>query len=196
MEDRGAIREVIENWAVWRDAGDFDRLSTCWHEDGRMVTTWRQADAIGFVAASRAAWEGGVDVVHMLGGTSIDIAGDRAVAQTKMTIQQRASLDGVLVDVTCTGRFYDLFERRGGRWAIVLRQPIYERDRLDPVEPGATVTLDQVLLAGFPVGYRHLGYLQTEAGMTVARGLPGLRGAAVEALYARGARWLSGAPCV
>ena len=195
MDDRAAIREVIGNWAVWRDAGDFGRLQTCWHQDGSMVTTWGRFAAADFVAASRAGWERGSDVVHLLGGTAIDVAGDRAVAQTKMTIQQRGDLAGVVVDVTCTGRFYDLFERRGGRWAIVLRQPIYERDRLDPVDPGARVVLDPDLLAGFPGGYRHLGYLQTMAGMTVERDLPGLRGAAVEALYARGARWLGGAAC-
>ena len=192
MDDRATIREVIGSWAVWRDAGDFDRLETCWHEGGQMVTTWGRFDAAGFVAASRAGWERGVDVVHLLGGATVDVAGDRAVAQTKMTIQQRGPLDGVLVDVTCTGRFYDLFERRGGRWAIVLRQPIYERDRLDPVAPGAQVVLDPDLLARFPTGYRHLGYFQTTVGMTVARDLPGLRGPAVETLYALGARWLAG----
>ena len=191
MSDREAIRAVVEDWAIWRDSGDFDRLATCWHPDGRMVTTFGKFDAAGFVAAARAAWERGVDVVHLLGGTSVDIADDRAVAQTRMTIRQRGTLDGTLVDVACIGRFYDLFERHGGRWAIVLRQPIYERDRLDPVRPGAVVTLDRDRLDGFPVGYRHLAYLQTTAGMTVARDLPGLRGAAVEALYVRGADWLA-----
>ena len=160
-----------------------------------MVTTWGRFDAAGFITASRAGWERGVDVVHLLGGASIDVAGDRAVAQTKTTIQQRALLDEILVEVTCTGRFYDFFERRDGRWAIVLRQPIYERDRIDPVTPGERVVLDPELLGRFPPGYRHLGYLQTRAGMMVARDLPGLRGPVVEALYARGARWLAGETC-
>ena len=78
-------------------------------------------------------------ILHFLGGTSIDIAGDRAVAQTKMTITQRAAVHGVECDVVCTGRFYDFFERRDGRWAIVLRQPIYEQDRLAPVDPAAAL---------------------------------------------------------
>jgi len=26
--DRFAIRELIENWAVWRDAGDWERFAT------------------------------------------------------------------------------------------------------------------------------------------------------------------------
>jgi hypothetical protein len=33
------------------------------------------------------------------------------VAQTKTTISQRASIDGIEVDVLCTGRFYDFLSR-------------------------------------------------------------------------------------
>jgi hypothetical protein len=43
-----------------------------------------------------------------------------------MTINQRAPLDGFLVDVVCMGRFYDFMKKRQGRWALVRRQPIYE----------------------------------------------------------------------
>jgi hypothetical protein len=74
----------------------------------------------------------------------------------------------------------------------VLRQPIYERDRIAPVDPGATVRLDPALLARFPEGYRHLAYLQTRVGYTVKNDLPGLEGPALDALYAQGAAWLAG----
>ena len=109
-----------------------------------------------------------------------------------MTISQRADVHGVLCDVVCTGRFYDFLERRDGRWGIVLRQPIYEKDRLDPVDPAATVRLDPALLDRFPAGYRHLGYVQTELGFEVKRDMPGLRGTGVQGLYGRGAAWLAG----
>jgi hypothetical protein len=96
--------------------------------------------------------------------------------------------------VLCTGRFYDFFERRQGRWAIVLRQPIYEKDRLDPLDPSAHLMLDSELLAQFPEGYRHLAYAQTRIGFTVKRDMPQLKGAEVERLYADGAAWLAGEP--
>jgi hypothetical protein len=111
-----------------------------------------------------------------------------------MTINQRADVDGVLVDVVCTGRFYDFVERRQGRWGIVRRQPIYEKDRMDPVDPAARLALDPARLAMFPEGYRHLGYLQSKVGFTVKTGLPGLRGPAIDTLYAEGAAWLAGSP--
>jgi len=194
LAQRQLIAELIQNWAIWRDAGDWDRFRTCWHADGFMFATWCQAPAETFIRATQDAWDRGITILHFLGGTTIDIAGDRAIAQTKMTISQRASLDGVAVDVVCTGRFHDFIERRDGRWGIVLRQPIYEKDRLDPVTPGAVPKLDTALLQRFPEGYRHLAYVQTLAGFPVKADMPLLRGAKVEALYRAGAAWLRHEP--
>ena len=191
-DDALSIRQLVENWALWRDAGDWDRFATVWHDDGWMTATWFQGPAATFIEVSREGFERGVSILHFLGGFTCDIAGTRAIAQTKMTINQRATVDGVLVDVVCTGRFYDFLEKREGRWGIVRRQPIYEKDRLDPVDPSATLALDAGLLASFPEGYRHLAYLQSKVGFTVKQGLPGLRGEAVRQLYAEGAGWLNG----
>jgi hypothetical protein len=190
--DRLAITQVVNDWVLWSDSGDWPRFATVWHDDGWMTATWFQGPATQFQKARRAGFERGVNIIHFLGGTTCEIAGTRAIAQTKMTINQRATVDAILCDVVCTGRFYDFFAKRDGRWAIVRRQPIYEKDRLDPVQPGAKLVLDQALLARFPEGYRHLGYLQTKAGFDVRLGLPGLRGAEVEKLYAEGAAWLAG----
>jgi hypothetical protein len=192
-EDKLAIIETVNNWALWRDAGDWERFRTVWHEDGWMTATWFQGPAEKFIEVSRAGYDKGVSILHFLGGTSVDLKGERAVAQTKMTISQRASVDGVVVDVVCTGRFYDFFARRSGRWAIVRRQPIYEKDRMDPIDPAARLALDAELLRRFPEGYRHLAYLQTRIGYTIKLDLPQLKGPVVETLYAHGRAWLGGA---
>jgi hypothetical protein len=193
MDDKLAIIETVQNWALWRDAGDWERFRTVWHEDGWMTATWFQGPAAQFIEVSRAGFERGVNILHFLGGTSVDLKGARAVAQTKMTINQRAQVDGVLSDVVCTGRFFDFFEKRTGRWAIVRRQPIYEKDRIDPVDPSASLRLDPELLIRFPEGYRHLAYLQTKNGFTIKLDLPQLKGPVVERLYAHGRAWLDGA---
>ena len=190
--DKALIRELVENWAVWRDAGDWERFRTVWHDDGWMMATWFQGSRDDFIRVSREGWDKGVSILHFLGGQAIDLASNRAISQTKMTISQRAAVHDVLVDVVCTGRFYDFLEKRDGRWGLVLRQPIYEKDRMDPVDPAMTLDLDPDLLARFPEGYRHLAYLQSRIGYEVKRDMPGLKGPEVEALYARGARWLKG----
>jgi hypothetical protein len=159
-----------------------------------MTATWFQGPAEKFIEVSKAGFERGVSILHFLGGTSVDLKGDRATAQTKMTISQRGLVDGVAVDVVCTGRLFDFFEKRAGRWAIVRRQPIYEKDRMDPISPSARLELDPALLDSFPEGYRHLAYLQTKLGFTIKKDLPQLKGTVIAALYAHGRAWLDGAP--
>ena len=190
--DKLAIRETVENWVLYRDAGDWERFATVWHEDGWMTATWFQGTARDFIEASRKLFDQGGNILHLLGGWTCDISSHRAISQVKMTINQRAPLDGVLVDVVCVGRFYDFFEKRDGKWGIVHRQPIYEKDRLDPVDPSAVLHLDPDLLSRFPEGYRHLGYLQSKNGFAVKDGLPGSRGPEVEKLYDEGKAWLDG----
>ncbi len=194
MTQELTIRQLVENWAVWRDAGDWERFRTVWHEDGMMMATWFQGPFDDFIRVTIEGWERGVSILHFLGGSSIDVNAHRAIAQTKMTISQRGPVHDVLCDVVCTGRFYDFFEQREGRWGLVHRQPIYEKDRIDPVDPAANLRLDAERLATLPEGYRHLAYIQTGIGYKVKMDMPQLRGAEVEQLYARGKAWLAGEP--
>mgnify|MGYP003584344936 FL=1 len=186
------IRRMIERWAVWRDAGDWERFATVWHPEGVMMATWFQGPYTEFIRVTKEGWAKGVSILHFLGGSAIEVAGERAIAQTKMTISQRGMVDGVLCDVVCTGRFYDFVEKHEGEWKLLHRQPIYEKDRIDPVDPAATVKLDADVLAGLPEGYRHLTYIQQRIGYTVKLDMPMLKGPAVEELSRRGARWLAG----
>ena len=188
------IRQLIENWAVWRDAGDWDRFRTVWHDDGVMMATWFQGPFETFIQVTIEGWNKGVSILHFLGGSSIDVQDKRAIAQTKMTISQRGPVHDVLCDVVCTGRFYDFFECRSGRWGLVHRQPIYEKDRIDPVDPAARLNLDAAKLQAMPAGYRHLAYIQTGIGYQVKMDMPQLKGPEVQDLYRRGANWLAGKP--
>jgi hypothetical protein len=189
--EKQRIREVVENWVVLRDSGQWEKFKSVWHSDGVMMATWFQGHYEEFIKVSIEGWNKGVSILHFLGGCSVDVNGDRAIAQTKMTITQRGPVDGVMCDVVCTGRFYDFMEKREGRWGVVLRQPIYEKDRLNPLDPSANLQLDQELLNRFPEGYRHLAYIQTKLGFTVKPDMPQLKGPAVEALYQRGQDWLN-----
>jgi hypothetical protein len=192
LKEKAEIVEVVHNWALWRDAGDWERFRTVWHDDGWMTATWFQGPAREFIEVSKAGFEKGVSILHFLGGSTVEVDRTRAIAQTKMTISQRGQCEGELVDVVCTGRFYDFFEKRAGRWAIVRRQPIYEKDRMDPVDPSVRIKLDPDLLGSIPEGYRHLGYLQSRLGFKVKRDLPQLKGAEVKTLYRQGRAWIDG----
>ncbi len=194
LQDELLIRRTIERWAVWRDAGDWERFATVWHPDGVMMATWFQGPFRDFIRVTQEGWAKGVSILHFLGGSAIEVNGDRAIAQTKMTISQRGMVEGVACDVVCTGRFYDFMQKHEGEWKVLHRQPIYEKDRIDPIDPAAKLVLDMDAIAQFPVGYRHLAYIQTRIGYNVKRDMPMLTGPEVESLYARGARWLAGGP--
>ena len=193
--DQTAIADCVRRWAFYRDGHHWAKLRDLYAADGRMTTTWTIASADEFVAHCNRMAEkgGGRQSMHSLGTTMVDINGDRAIAESRMTLLVRGLLDGVEVDITNYGRTYDLFLRcADGRWRIQERVPMYEKDRLDPVDPAATITIDARRLALYPIGYRYLAYLQCSEGATITPDLPGTGSASQKQLYARGAAWLAG----
>jgi hypothetical protein len=101
----------------------------------------------------------------------VRLAGERALAETNIVILVRQKIAGVLADMTSYARFLDRLERRGGRWAIVERAAVYERDRLDPVEPSEA--FDKLFaandLSSYPEAYRYMAARLDAAGRALAR---------------------------
>jgi hypothetical protein len=163
-----------------------------WHDDGVMITTWGgRTTPAQFAEKAEAGYQRGDRMLHSNGGTSVELAGDRAVSQSKMRIMQLGPIEGVACEVTCIGRNYDFCERRNGRWGIVLRQPIYERDMVFVADPATRTRLKRKKLARFPDGYARLAYLQDELGYQIKPDMPALEGPELEALYAQGRDWLA-----
>jgi len=188
---RLAITEVVQSWALYRDTGDWDSLRSTMHADATMTATWFDGPVEAFIEAAQASWRKGSRSQHFLGGSIVQVNATRAIAQTRMAIQVRGALDGIEVDVNCSGRFYDRVEQRDGVWRIAKRKLVYEKDNLLPVDPQQRISLDPALLARFPDGYRHLAYLQTRAGATVNVDLPTAKGAALDRLIAEAQAWLT-----
>ena len=189
--ERQIINEIIHNWAIWRDTGNWKKFRSLWHDDGYMSATMFQGPIDEFIDQAKRSHQSGVAVQHIMGGSSIDINKNRAAAQTRATIGQRAIIHDVLCDVICTIRFCDLFEKRNNKWGLVWRKGIYEKDRLDPVDNTKSISLDTNLLNMFPDGYRHLAYLQSTNGLTVKKDMPGMNGPEVEEVYTKIESWIS-----
>ena len=189
--DRAAITDLVQRWGLARDVGRWDELRAMFTADGIMHTTWFVGSADEFVRRSMEAARKGARAQHFIGAAIIDLNGDRAVAETRMMLLARAPLAGHMVDVTCYGRFHDRLLREGGQWKIAIRTPIYEKDRLDPLDPSCDLKLDPAELARYPDGYRHLAYVQASGGMTVTQGLPVPNSEALARLYTEGAAWLA-----
>ncbi|MBI3052900.1 MAG: nuclear transport factor 2 family protein [Betaproteobacteria bacterium] len=188
LMDRSAIIQAIQNWGFFRDDKQWDKLRDLYTADGRMTTTWTIASADEFIHHCRglASKGGGRKAIHSIGVTTVELNGERALAETRMTLLVRGMLDGVEVDVTNYGRTYDRFvKEQDGVWRIRERVPIYEKDRLDPVDPAAILKLD-------PASYRHLAYLQSLEGATITPDLPVPNSESLKKLYAAGSAWLAG----
>ena len=186
------IRDLIERWAVYRDSLMWDKFRTIWHPDGVMAATWTVGPYEDFIKITDEGVKHGLNIMHILGGSAIEVNDTRATAMTKFMILQRAVVENVLCDVTCYARHYDLWEKRDGVWGLVYRETIADKDRIDAVNNSETVLLDPALLEQFPIEYRHLAYLQTKIGYNVNRDCPRMSGGkALEQLYKKGENWLN-----
>ena len=188
--DRQDIAAVIADWALYRDTGRWDSLRALYAPGATMQTTWFDGPADEFIDRSVASFGGKVRAQHSIGVSTIEVEGDRATAETRVVLLIRAPLDATMVDVTCYGRFFDFFVRHDDVWRIQKRIPVYEKDRIDAVDPTVTLKLDRNLLATFAEGYRHLAYVQAQGGATMPQGLIEPKSEAELRLYKDGARWL------
>ncbi len=188
--DRDEIRGVIAQWALCRDAGRWETLRSLYTPGATMQTTWFDGSADEFVDRSMAAFNKGTKAQHFVGTSTVDVRGNRAIAETRIVLLLRAPAGGVPADVTCYGRFYDFFER-AAEWRIRKRIPIYEKDRIDSVDPSQTLDIDQKALSRFAEGYRHLAYVQSLGGATLTPGLIVPGSAEEQNLCSEGAAWLA-----
>lgn len=192
-DDTRSIERLIRAWALWRDTRQWDLLRTCYWPGARIRTTWLDGTAEDFIEASiRSATNPQAPLAqHALGGTTVRVSGDRALAETRMTILLRTEVDAVEVDITAWGRFVDRLVCAQGEWRLVQRDPIHEKDRLDPVDPQANLKLDPTRLAAQPRAYRHIAYVQSLGGARITPDLIEHNSPAQQALYDACNHWLN-----
>ena len=198
MLDEYAVQRVRRLWAYSRDHGDWEGLVACFHPDATVKISWYEGSALGFVERSKqaaAARKPDERSAHWLGNFRATVNGNRALLESDVQILSRDYLDGILFDCTCYGRFFDLIERREDTWRIARWTCIYDKDRLDPVVPGAApdsffAGLD---LSGPDNGCAFMRLRQKKKGRTVPQGLIMGGSAAEHALKREGEAWLAAA---
>ena len=133
VNDKYACAELIQAWGLYRDQGKWPELLATFVPEGQIAVSWFSGSFPEFVDRCRKGFDAGQRSKHHIFPSVVRVSGERAVAETNIVIHVRQKIDGVLADMTSYARFLDRLERRSGRWAIVERTAIYERDRLDPV---------------------------------------------------------------
>lgn len=196
--DKFAIAELIQAWGVYRDQGKWNELRGTFTSDGHISVSWFRGPFEQFVERCRANFSAGNSWSrHHLFTPTIKFGNDRAVVETPVIIRVRQKFNGVEVDLTSCSRFLDRVVRHAGGWLIAERAAIYERDRLDPVEPSSA--FDALFAAAetahYPEQYRYMAFRIAHAqGRTLASVVYRDGGAETADLYARYSAWLAGGP--
>ncbi len=191
LTEQAAITELLQNWGLWRDRCDWDALRSTYAPDATMQTTWMDGPASAFVDVCQRMSAGSARALHYIGVPIVKLNGDRALAQSRITILVRAPLNGIDVDATCYGWFIDRMVKQDGRWLIHSREPIYEKDTLVAVDPGITLQLDREALASYPPHYKHMAYMQSIVGAPINSDLPAPNSKEQGQMLLAGEAWLA-----
>jgi hypothetical protein len=192
--DEAACAAIIQAWGFARDQGRWDELAAIFHPGGEIAVSWFRGPYAEFVGHCRKNFGRGSEAKHLLWPARVAVQGARATAETNVAILVRQTIEGVAVDLTSHGRFLDRLERRDGDWRIVERATVYEKDRLDPVEPSAAfeALMASADAARYPKPYRYMAYRVHAAGRALAEPVHYDGRPETEALKARYAAWRSG----
>jgi len=191
--DRQACAEVIQAWGLARDRGRWSELSATFTPEGEISISWFRGPFAEFVERCKQSFSAGLRSKHLIWPATVKVEGERAVAETSIAILVRQTIEGVPVDLTSYGRFFDRMERRG-RWMIAERTAVYEHDRLDPVEPSDAfdAMMRRADVSKFPAAYRYMAFRVLAAGRSLADPVYRDGTPETDALYARYAAWLGG----
>ncbi len=194
MDDKHACAELIQAWGLYRDQGKWPQLLSTFTPDGQISVSWFSGSFSEFVDRCRKGFESGQRSKHQIFPSVVRVAADRAVAETNIVILVRQKIEGVLVDMTSYARFLDRMERRSGSWAIVERTAVYERDRLDPVEPseGFERLFKSTDLSVYPEAFRYMAARLVAAGRALAPIVYREGSPQTAQLYLRYEAWLEG----
>jgi hypothetical protein len=197
MSDKEACAELIQAWGHYRDHGKWPELLGTFTPDGTISVSWFSGPFTDFVDICRQSFAAGtIWSRHDLFAPIVRLNGDRAVASTNVVIRVRQNFGSVPADLTSCGRFLDRLARRNGRWRIAERAAVYERDRLDPVEPSAAFA-DLFKAADtsiYPEPYRYMAFrLANAPGRSLAPVVYRDSGDETAELSARFEQWLDAA---
>lgn len=170
-EARSAISQNIADF-VFRERGAA-ALRDLFHPEATIALTWYSGGIDGFIEASRTL----VLAKPSFGLPSIQVHGGRALSE---------------VDVTSYARFFDRFVRcDDGRWRVLERTAIHEKDRMDPVRPSLLfgLTYARIGFDEYPAECRHLALALERQGFRLAH-VVSAHSHEETALRSAAARWL------
>jgi len=171
MWDEHQINSLLIRWGHARDCDDWETLADCFHDDATIHISWISGPAKEFIEMSRAMAETrmpGTHTKHLISGSWIRINHDRAFSRCHANIFIRSRLDNHEFDLQSWVRFFDLLGKRDNTWRIVKRTAVYEKDRMELVDPltDPKSFFSEMDLSKFPESAKFMCYMIQRSGGT------------------------------
>jgi hypothetical protein len=194
-QDEHEIAGLLIRWGHARDSDDWETLSACFHEDATIYLSWISGTAKDFVARSRAmarARKPGTHMKHVISGPWVLVNRDRAFSRCHASLYTRTIMDGHEFDLQSWMRFFDLLERRDDVWRIFKRTAVYDKDRIDPVDPRGIPKgfFEEMDLSAFPPSAKFLCYDLVRSGLPPSTDIISVYSDKERGLREKGQAWL------
>jgi 3-phenylpropionate/cinnamic acid dioxygenase small subunit len=198
IEDEHQIASLLVRWGHARDSDDWETLAACFDDDATIHISWISASAKDYIARSRAmagARKPGEHSKHLISAPWIQINRDRAFSRCHVNLYIRTTLTGHEFDLQSWFRFFDLLKRRDSVWRIFKRTAVYEKDRLEAVDPRGVPKgfFEKMELSAFPASSKFLCYWQLSSGRLPSTDIISVYSDKERALRGEGERWLESA---
>ena len=182
------ILELIHFERFCRDNARWDEMRKCFAKDSFVNISWYQGSGDGFVTASAKM---PTYAPHKINSSLTWVNGNRAVTVMNATILMRREVDGVLCELSSDAQLLFSTQKIDGQWYIVRFESIYGQDRLIPVLPDATLSMDSKTLSRYRQSYACMSYCMEQSGIAANQDLAGRdRPETVERIYAALDQWL------
>lgn len=132
---REAIKDCIYRYARGIDRADEAALLSSYWPDAHDSHGAYDGPVSGFFARVRQVWASGARNIHHVTNILIEFQGDyeAQVESYFLAWQRSVGPDQVERQVMLSGRYCDLFEKRGAEWRVARRTVVY--DWVDPQQP-------------------------------------------------------------
>jgi hypothetical protein len=124
--DRDAIRRCVVRLARGEDRRSADLIRSCWWPEAKFDYGVYSGDFDAYLAWVVPGAGAIKDTQHLLGQTHVELAGDKAYAETHVFSYHRVDAGQGDHDTCIGGRYLDTFEKRDGTWKIADRVMLYD----------------------------------------------------------------------
>lgn len=191
--DRTEIFDLVRFERLCRDQRDFAGMIGCYVPNAPVRTSWFDGTVEDFAEASRKKMASGASQAkHWIMPARLEFKDGRALVESPAVIFDRMTFDGIAFDMFQYCRFVSRLLKTADGWKLASFEGIYQRDRLETVDPRDALPVDWEMIKTLRPSYKFMGYTQIRRGYKLNPELLGDdRPDLVEAFYQRERQWLA-----